>query len=271
MNKPVKVFMFTALACEAKPFIEYFSLKKQTGLREFCIYRGSDHCLAVTGVGKAAMAAGVAYTLALIEKTQTPVLLNLGIAGHQNDELGKIYIAHKIIDEEREKNYYPQLVYSSPCPGKTLLTVAQAQHQYRQDCLYDMEASAFYETAIRFTSSELVQCLKVISDNRTAPCQNINPKQVSAWLDASIPTLAALIQQMDQLAQQTQSMETPMYQEFIQTWHFTVSEKIRLQNLLLRWQVINSKTPSIDKITLAKGKEVLLWLEQELESTDYFL
>jgi adenosylhomocysteine nucleosidase len=154
-----KTFIYTALPCEAKPLIEYFQLKKQLSIQLFAVYAHNDLCLTVTGLGKTAMAAAIAYTQALFTAVEHPVLINIGIAGHKNYVLGNLYSVHKIIDVDSHKNYYPPLISKALCPSSSIRTSSTAQLNYDHNDLCDMEASAFYETAIRFTSSELSQCL----------------------------------------------------------------------------------------------------------------
>ncbi len=272
MQNPAKVFLFAALPCEAKPLIAHFALKKEPLFSEFAIYRNCDYSLTVTGPGKAAMAAAVAYTLALIDKQQSPVILNIGIAGHQCGSLGDVFITEKITDADSGKNFYPQLIYSAPCPTATCCTVAKPHEQYQQGFLYDMEASAFYETAARFTSGELIQCIKVISDNELAPTSDIKPEQVSRWLAQSIRILETLIEEMVALTQAVDYEDCELYETLIRTWHFSVSERVKLKKLLQRRSVlINGEQPELDATKLKNGKAVLSSLEEELDSIDFSL
>ena len=59
------VFIFVALPCEAKPLIQSWSLKKNSEHKPFSIYENQDFVVVVSGVGKLAMAAAVAYTMCL--------------------------------------------------------------------------------------------------------------------------------------------------------------------------------------------------------------
>lgn len=272
MPHPANFFLFAALPCEAKPIIAHFALRKEPLFHQFAIYRNADYCLTVTGPGKAAMAAAVAYTLALIGSERYPIVLNIGIAGHRDHALGKIFIAEKITDADSEKNFYPPLAYETPCATAPCYTVAKPYLHYRPDYLFDMEASAFYETAVRFTSSELVQCMKVVSDNAQAPATNIRPEQVSRWLSGSIETLEKLIRAIDSLAQLLDSGDCQCYEAFTRTWRFSVSERIKLRNLLLRYSALtNGKQPEFDPSYLKRGKDVLVKLEQELAAIDFRL
>jgi len=260
-------YFFAALPCEAKPLISHFKLKKELSVTAFTIYRNGGITLTVTGLGKSAMAAGVAYTLALFPAPRLPVLLNIGIAGHRSYQLGSVFAAEKITDQETERKHYPQWVISPPCPTHTLTTVAQAQSDYASDSIYEMEASAFYETAIRFSSSELIHCIKIISDNQDNPCTQIKPDQVSQWIVDALPIIEKMRQQLNELAELNQSSNTDSYTEIITQWHFTSSEKIQLNGLLNKRSIlIKDKPLNLIEMPQSKAKEVLNYLREELNA-----
>ncbi|MDD1611653.1 MAG: hypothetical protein LUQ57_00775, partial [Methylococcaceae bacterium] len=107
MSKPAQtVFIHTALPCEARPLIEHFRLKKDLSSHPFEVYSQDGICLVVTGIGKCAMAAGVAYTQARMVAAEKPILLNVGIAGHSDHDVGRVFLAGKIIDADTQRNYY---------------------------------------------------------------------------------------------------------------------------------------------------------------------
>jgi hypothetical protein len=124
-----------------------------------------------------------------------------------------------------------------------LITVDQPEAQYDPATLYDMEASAFYEVATRFTHSELVLVLKVISDNQQAGMGGINAKQVKAWVSEQVTTMTALINQCVQTAAVLQPVALDAWRYLTGRLHFTVTEKHQLQALLLRWQALTQQAP----------------------------
>ncbi|MCX7089797.1 MAG: hypothetical protein NTV00_17305 [Methylococcales bacterium] len=239
---PVKLFLFFALSPEAKPFIVHFGFKKIVELHVFEIYQAQDMILTITGIGKSAMAAGVAYSVALFGDEHLPVMVNIGIAGHQHALLGQLWMVEKVTDADSAKRYYPQCLPKTACCSAPLVTVSQPQTCYAPDTLYDMEASAFYETAIRFTSSELVLMMKVISDNEDAAIHTINAKQVSLWLAEHVDTVAALLKLLTKRAQTLIPPKADTLELLTKVLHFTVSEKNQLKILLLRWQVLTDNT-----------------------------
>ena len=266
MQTQPDIFIFTALPCEAKPLVDRFGLKKHLNIDPFAIYSHGDYCLTVSGLGKSAMAAAVAYTLALFANANNPVLINIGIAGHQSYQLGEHFIADKITDLDSKRNFYPPLIYNPTCHTASVITVSIPQNHYRQDCLFDMEASAFYETALKFTSAELVQCLKVISDNESSPTKNIQPKLVSQWIEENIEFAEILIKELTLLAKIIEPPEPEYFDEITDQWRFTVSEQHKLKQLLLRHQALTgNQLPEINKSEYSSAKILLRWLEMNLE------
>lgn len=261
----VHCYFFIALPCEAKPLIGHFKLKKELSVTAFSIYRSPELTLTVTGIGKSAMAAGVAYTLALFPAPLLPALLNIGIAGHSSHALGSVFVIDKITDQETERRFYPQLVISPPCPTHALITVAQAQSGYASDSLYEMEASAFYETAIRFSSTELIHCIKIISDNDNNPSTEIKPAQVSQWVMDALPIIDEYRQQLSQLAKLDKPVETINYAEIIAQWRFSRHEKLQLKSLLSKRTVLMPhKALDLTRLSSESGKAVLNYLRQEI-------
>ncbi len=250
------IFLFCALPCEAKPLVAHFRLKKNLASQIFAQYSNGEVSLTVTGVGKTAMAAGVGYTMALSTTRTHPILVNVGVAGHRQHDLGEIFTAEKITDADSGRNHYPPLVARQPGATAAITTVSSPHLEYREDCLYDMEASAFYESAARFTTGELIQCLKVISDNAASPAANIRAKQVSKLLAGSSAALQALLGEMTPLDE----IQLP------RDLHFTSSQRNILHKQLSRYQVLsNGDLPDFGNTHWRASKELLQWLEEEVD------
>jgi len=269
---PPRIFIYAALPCEAKPLVEHFKLKKDTTIQPFAVYLNRDICLTVTGLGKSAMAAGVAYSQALFASAEHPVLVNIGIAGHIDHALGSLFLIDKITDADSLKNYYPPVAFTPPCPTANIRTVSRPQPVYDREHLCDMEASAFYETAVRFSTGELIHCLKVISDNELSPAENIQPKQVEALIAAHVATTETLLKELSRLAALITAPEPDRFEQLIQRYHFTASEQGQLKNRLSRWAVLTNNTiPELDESQLHKAKDVLSWLDRQINKLEFSL
>lgn len=272
MNLKASIFLTTALPCEAKPLIVHFDLKKVISLHAFEIYRNDRLCLTVTGPGKNAMSAGLAYTQALCINAVNPIMINVGVAGHQTHEIGSVWTANKISDRETDKNFYPMPVFGLPCSSTAIMTASKPQLDYDHDYLCDMEASAFYETAARFSTGELINCLKVVSDNRFAPGDTLNPKDVEALIRNNTDLLESLIERLEARAHSIQSATPPHYEALVLRYRMTASEQIRLKNVLTRLSVLTGDTgESIDTGGITTGKALLNLFENQLNNIEYTL
>jgi hypothetical protein len=259
MTKAAKIFMFTALACEAKPLIAHFKLKKNIQYRPFAIYSNDQYCLTVAGVGKVAVAAAVAYTLALLAKDNNPILINIGIAGHRDLPVASIRLADKIIDGDNGRCFYPSLIYKAPCQTTSVTTVSCPDTDYFNDGLIDMEVSAFYQTAVNFTGAELVQCLKIVSDNEQMPADKIKPNKVSELISGAIEIVEQLITELMLLQSELDQPEPDGYRSFLKQLHFTVSEQNQLLQLLKQYQLLEG--PELPK-SFESAKGLMTWLQQ---------
>lgn len=270
MHDQPQVFIFTALLCEAKPLIAFWRLKKISGGQPFAIYAVDNMVLAVTGVGKVAMATAVAYCLALYQHKSYPVVLNVGVAGHQTYGVGGIYRAIKITDQDSGDNYYPASVAANKIACSALICVSKAVSAYSGGVLYDMESSAFYPAACRFSTGELVQCLKIISDNEFAPIKQINSKKILGWIHRQLPQIDGLLQDLLALSAVLSTPNLQYYRQIVGGMHFSNSRQIQLKTLLRKWQVLTDNSPLPFDITAIKSANQLLEIMQhEIEKLTF--
>ncbi|WP_305909285.1 hypothetical protein Q9L42_006235 [Methylomarinum sp. Ch1-1] len=266
------VFIFCALECEAKPLLNQYGLKKWRQPHSFAIYRAEDRVLVVSGVGKTAMAGAVGYAMAIFQPLN-PVLINLGIAGHRDIPTGSLVMADTVIDaDNQEKRFYPQWIGRWPCQSRPLSTLAQPDFSYSGDSLYDMEGAAFYQIALKFSSSELIHCIKVISDNLDQSAKHINAKAVSSWVAKQLPATDAIIARLLACRQQTTELPPKYYQSLIERYHFSVSGRIKLKSLLQRWEVVSDRAPlTFDQQAFSDAKQLLRWLERQIAGRSFYL
>ena len=267
------VFVFCALACEAKPLIKCWQLKKLPSAdHPFGIYVGIDRAIVITGIGKINMAGAMGYVLALFKKPTPPILINLGIGGQRDEPRGTLCLGHKIIERESGRCFYPQLPFSISCKTYSVITVCQPRNTYMTDELYEMEAAGFYEIAIKFSVSELIQVLKIVSDNALSPICDIDETLVETWVEAQRPVIEELIVQLIALRQLASVQANSVYSEMLETFHFTVSRSLKLKSLLQRWQVLKGgEAMPWREANLKSAKELLAWIERHLNDLDFYL
>ncbi len=199
-------------------------------------------------------------------------MVNLGIAGHKDFALGCLFLIDKIVDCETSRRFYPPLVFTPPCPTHSLQTAPKPQLVYPPSNLCDMEASAFYETATRFSTAELIHSLKIVSDNESSPAHDINPQQVSKLIRANLPIIEDVLHKLNELADKIRFVEMPEFDQINSRYHFTTSEQIRLKKLLSRWKLISGQ--NLDEITSQTGlhkKDFMIWLDKEINNLPFLL
>lgn len=265
------IHIVTALPCEAKPLIKHYRLNGQQTLHGFRIYENDEIRLIISGLGKINCAAACAYLQGRHSEQQT-AWLNIGIAGHANLAIGTAILASKISDANNNQRYYPPGLPDSPCPRFELISLDQATNSYPGNAVYDMEAAAFYMLAIRFSNSEAVQCMKIISDNKEIGIEQINAEKTEALIAGQIEQIAHVIQQLQQCNQELQTLSRPAFgfSEFTQKWRFTVSQQHQLQRLLQQWQARSEQTITIDNFAeLTHSKLVIKQLQKTLTALPY--
>ena len=234
------IYLIVALQCEAKPLIRHYRLTGHNVAGGYRVYQNSSMRLMVSGIGPAASAAAVALLFGMTGQVMHALWLNVGVAGRAGRALGTPMLAHKITDVAAGRCWYPPRVFDAPCETAHLCTVARAEERYDGDKAFDMEASGFYAAANRFATAELVQVLKVVSDNGASGPANVSAELVEALVAESLPVLDALIAALAPLAAQVARLnEAPRYfDEFVGRWRFTVYQQHRLAELLRRWQAL---------------------------------
>jgi len=234
------LFIFAALLCEVKPLIQQQQLTKYPGKHPFGIYANQQRVVVITGIGKVAMAGAVGYALSLFSGDPQAILLNIGIAGHRRHPLGSLFLADKIIDKDSGKSFYPQLPFKVSCQTAAIQTLSKPLTDYHEDYLCDMEASAFYEIAGKFSSNELIHSLKIVSDNAQSSPAQINEALVVDWLTQQLEAIEKVISALLKLVQHLPASDDSLLQLLTRQFHFTSSNTIKLKGLLQRWQVLNA-------------------------------
>lgn len=245
LKAPAHVNIMVALDCEAKPLVAHFGLKRERQQSTFATYRNDQNLtLVVCGPGKPAMASacGYLYGVQTSQGNEPSAWLNVGVAGHRTLKVGTPLLIQKVKDSTSGHRYYPPLLLHVDCRYCDLLSVDLPESEYREDCAYDMEATAFYGSASRFITSELVQIIKVISDNQDDPTTNVTKAKVQELITKNLGVIESVISQLRRLSADYNSVHGPV-EEFIQLEkkvHLTANQRIQLERLVRQLKVKNS-------------------------------
>ncbi len=255
------IHLVVALIHEALPLIAHFKMKALVGKHPFVIYKNEEMTLIVSGIGKSAAAASVGYLQALNRENGPSAWLNIGIAGHQKQEIGEGFIAHRIQDRANGRTYYPPQVLPFSLPSSNLITVDRAEKDYGENSAYDMEAAAYYSAAIRSSTAEFVQSYKIVSDNPQAPVTKITKTFVTTLIKNRIHEIKNLIATLSSAIKPYREIHAPhpQFDNLIQRWHFTETQKVQLKQLLQRTQVLfGTPLPSQAQTTSHASAKIFL-------------
>jgi len=273
--------LIVATQAEAEPVISALKLKKVPAALTY--YRNRHLHLLVSGIGKsrASMAcgwlAGQSANGSSHSTRSTTAWLNFGIAGHPTAPLESLMVAHKVTDLASNSVFYPHRIFKAPAlselASSDLVTVDKPLDNYLPDNLHDMEASAFVDAARSFSHAELVQSLKVVSDNEEQPFTKITAKLATTLIKKNIEQILVCVDELHALAQCTAIDHTNITETILGQWHFSVSQTVQLERLLQRYQVIYEPLTDIPEPlqNMKSSKEVLAWLQNSADSIDSYL
>lgn len=251
-----------ALHAEAKPLIDHYGLKPADG-PAFHVFEGGGRRLVVSGVGKVAAAAATTY----LHDAPLDAWVNVGIAGHRDRAPGEIVLASRVSDGSTDERYFPTLVGLSQIDREGVTTVDTPETAFASNDVFDMEASGYYPTALRFSTSELVHCVKIVSDNRETGTDALTAKRIGALVEKNLERIAALVDQLESLATALEPLRTtPELEPFIHSWHFTSSQRRRLFRLLVRHGAFERRPSAEDFRASKNAAAVLSQLAENLET-----
>ncbi|PCI77735.1 MAG: hypothetical protein COB20_07415 [SAR86 cluster bacterium] len=239
-SMPVNIVVAHGL--EAKALVKMLELERHPTSTEFVEYSNSNKLrLLVSGIGKESVAAAVTYLgeQQAFDDGENRAWLNIGIAGHRDAPLGSAWLGNKIIDQSSGASAYPPQLIEGVEVG-SVVTVDKPENLYPLDAAYEMEASAFYAEATKYSTAELVQVFKVISDNLEYPISEIDLQSVPNLITAQAPQILTLIERMSEILEQYNSSQRlpSHYHEICSKIRLTVNQKLQLRRLCQRYKAL---------------------------------
>lgn len=275
--KPPAINWVVALKPELRPLISHLGLTHNAQLSGagFSVYsdRGDLHRVILSGVGKVNAAASVAFLGARLSSNTPEVWINFGIAGNREAEPGKVFRGGRIEDAGSGKSWYPPLLAGGRkrrFPDTEIITLDRPVSEYPESIkTVEMEASGFLSAALRFTSIELIQVVKVVSDNASTGWKNLNPGKVQNLCEATVADVAEWAEPFRQLGVEEQQRLGPVpgVEEVLQKYRFSETEKHQLKKLARRAVTLGLLSDfawEVEKRNPASGKQILSWLSEIL-------
>jgi hypothetical protein len=240
------VNLVVALDAEARPLLGWFGLKRLQPDRGFPVFRHAHIALAVAGPGKSNAAAATAHLHAACGFPRDALWINVGIAGHPELAVGTTRVAHAIDDAATGRSWYPPLAVTPPWPSARVATVDRPDLAYETGAMVDMEASGFYPTACRFSTSELVQVVKIVSDNRHQTADRLKPADLTALIGGELDALDLFLHRLGRLSNElaeAHPVEEDHLAPYLARWHFTATQRHQLEEQVRRWSLCAAGPP----------------------------
>ena len=257
----------SALHCEAKPVIDFYRLKKSHDDNAFDLYRGDNMACIISGTGKIASSAACAWIAARYQDEASIAWINLGTAGAAQHDLGTLFSLHQVIDADDGQRYYPAPAIKGELAGSACMTLSKPSEEYREDCLFDMEASGFMYASLRFSSAELIKSFKIVSDNRRENTGK-NRQAVSDLVHRNIDLIEqqarALIALNDEIAGLSPGLEH--WQQLTTMAHFSQTQKNRLRVL---WRYLMNRGFDAETLLQQLGGHTAAVILGNLEQHSY--
>ena len=263
------MFLVVALQAEAQPLITRFGLRCESPRGMFRIYRSESMALVVSGVGKSLSAAATGYLCGCSDGWRNAPWINIGVAGHRNVDVGELIVANKIVDQSTAHSWYPPQLVSNVV-NSTLITVDKPEESYPERAAYDMEAAGFFPSATRCSSGELVQSIKVISDNPHQSIALLNARSIEQLITKNLSEIEQFINRLSELSIEIKVLphNGSLPESWAKRWSFSVTQGHRLRRLLQRWKVLIGDGETLDSVLGAckDGAAVLTALEARLDA-----
>ena len=228
-----------AYLAEAQPVIDYYDLKK-VDHASIPLFQNDQHSLVLSGLGKNS---ATSATQNLSRSTNNPNggWINLGISGHGSLAKGDLFIAGKILDDNAKETFYPPQLYASSITVSTLKSCSKPSMEYQEGMGYDMEAHAFYKTACQFTTRELIQVVKVVSDNPSFPLDQFSPKDAPVMINQHLQRIDDLVKQIEETSNtfQIDDKVEEMFESIGKIHSFSVTRSHQLQELVRHAKNLN--------------------------------
>jgi len=267
------IHIVTALDCEARPLIDHFKLKRCQLFKPFPLYMGGNIKLVVCGIGAhnaiiACAALGgfnSGESIASDKIVTETAWFNIGVGGHLQADVGQPFLAHKVsevsVQQSKTKSFYPCWIGKWPCQSANIVTVSEPVTDYQPETIYDMEASGFCEAAYRFSTIELVQVLKIISDNNTQSIDLVNKELVIGLLMDQIDLISSIVSTMQDTALEIERLsdKPDNFEYLLNYYRVSVSNQVQLKHLLRRWQLLESGSV-LDSVSVEKHKSIKFWM-----------
>ena len=191
--------LITALKAESDPFIQHLRLKRDSALDfPYFVNQKLNVGLIGVGVGKKNIRSRINDLFKLINHKEVQ-FINVGIAGGKKSRtnIGDLFIINKILDDNSDKKYYPEIIIDHGLNESSITTVGAPVHDggKKYDTLVDMEAHEIFSTCSRLVPVHNISIIKLVSDHMDGQELFSQPSMVSELLKEKMDEIIHFINQ----------------------------------------------------------------------------
>ena len=260
-----------ALKVEAEIILDEYNMNFDPEFTLFQVFRNFEKTrwLILSGIGRHNSAAATTYLYMISQASRSTSWINLGIAGSGKGHYGDLCLVNKI-SNNGSSNAYPATMPKVTFHKMNLFTTDVPFTDYTLHELIDMEGSAFYDITNKLSGREFICLMKVISDGPNNNIEDLNKFKIRELIKLNIANIKTIVSYYEKLSMdQYQIIQQPkILSKILSQWHFSVSQKHRLENLIKRINIL-SKDEEITKLIkdCKNSRSVITILEEKILNT----
>ena len=260
-----------ALKVEAEIILDEYNMNFDPEFTLFQVFRNFEKTrwLILSGVGRHNSAAATTYLYMISKASRSTSWINLGIAGSGKGHYGDLCLVNKI-SNNGFSNTYPASMPKVSFHKMNLFTTDVPLTDYTLHELIDMEGSAFFDITNKLSGREFICLMKVISDGPNNDIEDLNKFKIRELINLNIANIKTIVSYYEKLSMdQYHIIQQPkILSEILSQWHFSVSQKYRLENLIKRINTLSKDEEIIKLIKDCKNsRSVITILEEKILNT----
>lgn len=271
LNSNMSIRWVVALKVEAEIILDEYNMNFDPEFTLFQVFRNFEKTrwLILSGVGRHNSAAATTYLYMISKASRSTSWINLGIAGSGKGHYGDLCLVNKISNND-SSNTYPATMPKVTFHKMNLFTSDVPLTDYTLHELIDMEGSAFYDITNKLSGREFICLMKVISDGPNNDIEDLNKFKIRELINLNIANIKTIVSYYEKLSMdQYQIIQQPkILSEILSQWHFSVSQKHQLENLIKRINTLSKDEEIIKLIKDCKNsRSVITNLEAKILNT----
>ena len=271
LNSNMSIRWVVALKAEAEIILDEYNMNFDPEFTLFQVFRNFEKTrwLILSGIGRHNSAAATTYLYMISKASRSTCWINLGIAGSGKGHYGDLCLVNKISNND-SSNTYPATMPKVTFHKMNLFTSDVPLTDYTLHELIDMEGSAFYDITNKLSGREFICLMKVISDGPNNDIEDLNKFKIRELINLNIANIKTIVSYYEKLSMdQYQIIQQPkILSEILSQWHFSVSQKHQLENLIKRINTLSKDEEIIKLIKDCKNsRSVITNLEAKILNT----